>query len=68
MARTPNVGSIHADLTPGSNDGSLVDVTVALALTDIAVAHAYGWSDYTADMADEEILKRLLALNLEREA
>jgi hypothetical protein len=33
---------------------------------DIAVAHAYGWSDYTADMRDEEILKRLLALNLER--
>ena len=33
---------------------------------DLAVAHAYGWSDYTADMPDEEILKRLLALNLER--
>ncbi len=33
---------------------------------DMAVAQAYGWSDYTADMADEEILKRLLALNLER--
>jgi hypothetical protein len=33
---------------------------------DIAVAHAYGWSDYTADMPDEEILKRLLALNLVR--
>ena len=29
-------------------------------------AQAYGWSDYTADMSDEEILKRLLALNLER--
>ncbi len=33
---------------------------------DAAVAQAYGWSDYTADMQDEEILKRLLALNLER--
>ena len=33
---------------------------------DMAVARAYGWSDYTADMPDEEILKRLLALNLER--
>ncbi len=32
----------------------------------MAVAQAYGWSDYTADMADEEILKRLLALNIER--
>ncbi len=33
---------------------------------DVAVAHAYGWTDYTATMPDEEILKRLLALNLER--
>ena len=29
---------------------------------------AYGWADYSADMADEEILKRLLALNLQRAA
>ena len=33
---------------------------------DAAVAAAYGWMDYTAAMADEEILKRLLALNLAR--
>ncbi|MDO9195235.1 DNA methyltransferase [Rhodoferax sp.] len=33
---------------------------------DAAVAQAYGWSDYRADMQDEEILKRLLALNLAR--
>ena len=33
---------------------------------DAAVAAAYGWADYTAAMPDEEILKRLLALNLER--
>jgi type II restriction/modification system DNA methylase subunit YeeA len=33
---------------------------------DAAVAAAYGWADYTPDMPDEEILKRLLALNLER--
>ena len=33
---------------------------------DKAVAAAYGWADYTPDMPDEEILKRLLALNLER--
>lgn len=33
---------------------------------DATVATAYGWADYTADMPDEEILKRLLALNLER--
>ncbi len=35
---------------------------------DAAVAAAYNWADYTADMPDEEILKRLLALNLERAA
>ena len=33
---------------------------------DMAVAQAYGWADYTAAMPDDEILKRLLALNLER--
>jgi hypothetical protein len=33
---------------------------------DLAVAQAYGWSDYHPDMPDEEILKRLLALNLQR--
>ena len=33
---------------------------------DVAVASAYGWTDYSAEMPDEEILKRLLALNLER--
>jgi len=41
-----------------------------LALThqalDKAVAAAYGWADYAPEMADEEILRRLLALNLER--
>ena len=30
---------------------------------DKAVAHAYGWTDYTVAMPDEEILRRLLALN-----
>jgi hypothetical protein len=33
---------------------------------DKAVAAAYGWTDYTPAMPDEEILRRLLALNLER--
>lgn len=33
---------------------------------DQAVAAAYDWPDYSADMPDEEILRRLLALNLER--
>jgi hypothetical protein len=33
---------------------------------DAAVAAAYGWSDYTSAMPDDEILRRPLALNLER--
>lgn len=33
---------------------------------DVAVAHAYGWLDYAPEMTDDEILKRLLALNLAR--
>ncbi len=33
---------------------------------DAAVAQAYGWYDYSPDMPDEEILRRLLALNLAR--
>ena len=35
---------------------------------DAAVARAYGWDDYTPAMPDEEILRRLLKLNLERAA
>jgi hypothetical protein len=33
---------------------------------DAAVAAAYGWSDYTPALPDEEILRRLLALNFQR--
>lgn len=33
---------------------------------DRAVAAAYGWTDYTSALPDNEILRRLLALNLER--
>ncbi|TXT22766.1 MAG: hypothetical protein FD134_2387 [Gallionellaceae bacterium] len=33
---------------------------------DAAVAQAYGWNDYKPEMPDEEILRRLLALNLVR--
>ncbi len=33
---------------------------------DKAVASAFGWFDYTPEMADDVILERLLALNLER--
>ncbi len=34
----------------------------------MAVAKAYGWNDYTPEIPDEEILRRLLAQNLERAA
>ena len=33
---------------------------------DAAVAAAYGWTDWTRAMPDDDILRRLLALNLER--
>ena len=33
---------------------------------DASVAAAYGWADYTPAMPDDEILRRLLQLNLER--
>lgn len=38
----------------------------AHAALDAAVARAYGWADYAPAMPDDEILRRLLALNLER--
>jgi hypothetical protein len=41
----------------------LADAHTAL---DAAVAAAYGWVDYSAATTDNEILARLLALNLER--
>ncbi|HOE42249.1 MAG TPA: hypothetical protein PLB25_11570, partial [Rhodoferax sp.] len=33
---------------------------------DQAVAAAYGWTDYSPELPDDDILKRLLALNLAR--
>jgi type II restriction/modification system DNA methylase subunit YeeA len=33
---------------------------------DAAVAKAYGWNDYSPEVPDDEILRRLLVLNLER--
>jgi len=41
-------------------------LTQAHAQLDAAVAAAYGWQDWRADMPDDEILRRLLALNHER--
>ena len=38
----------------------------AHAELDAAVAAAYGWADYTSEMSDEEILRRLLVLNFAR--
>jgi hypothetical protein len=43
-------------------------LTMAHQQLDLAVAAAYGWVDYTPAMPDDEILKRLLALNLARSA
>jgi len=35
---------------------------------DAAVVQAYGWTDYSPVLADEDILQRLLALNVQRSA
>ena len=43
-------------------------LTMAHQQLDHAVAAAYGWTDYTPALPDDEILKRLLALNLVRTA
>ncbi|HMO49037.1 MAG TPA: hypothetical protein PKB14_23810 [Rubrivivax sp.] len=40
----------------------------AHATLDASVAAAYGWADLTPAMPDDEILRRLLALNLQRSA
>lgn len=39
-------------------------LAMAHARLDAAVAAAYGWTEYPANMPDDEILRRLLALNL----
>jgi hypothetical protein len=41
-------------------------LTLAHEALDKAVAAAYGWSDYTPQWTDEDILRRLLALNQQR--
>ncbi|MBK9444313.1 MAG: adenine methyltransferase [Comamonadaceae bacterium] len=41
-------------------------LTLAHQQLDAAVATAYGWTDYSAGLPDDEILKRLLALNQAR--
>ncbi|WP_169741436.1 class I SAM-dependent DNA methyltransferase, partial [Comamonas aquatica] len=41
-------------------------LTNAHQALDAAVAKAYGWEDYTPQISDEEILKRLFEMNLKR--
>ncbi len=43
-------------------------LAMAHAELDAAVAAAYGWADFTPAMPDDELLARLLALNLARSA
>lgn len=49
---------------PGQQRG--VDLDIAYKALDVAVSVAIGWTDYTPEMPDDEILRRLLAMNLER--
>ena len=48
--------------------GELQWLSDAHRTLDAAVARAYGWDDYTPEIPDEKILRRLLKLNLERAA
>ena len=61
----------HASAEVASSTQSVQKVKIAKTrpvplLFEHAIAAAYGWADYTAVMPDDEILKRLLALNLAR--
>lgn len=47
-------------------DGKAAWLDIVHRELDQAVATAYGWTDYTPEMTDEEILKRLLTLNQAR--
>jgi len=51
---------------PNGGQGGPAWLVMAHEALDAAVAGAYGWSDYTPQMSDDEILARLLALNLQR--
>ena len=68
LARCLGIEDQHARLALlGQADeqaGVQVNAARALALK----RGARGWPDYTAAMPDDEILRRLLALNLERAA
>lgn len=35
---------------------------------DLAVARAYGWNDYSANVTDEQVLRRMLKVNFDRAA
>ena len=66
-----NGGLFDDDLTlPLTHDDirNLIEVGRLHRTLDAAVARAYGWDDYTPELPDEEILRRLLTLNLERAA
>jgi hypothetical protein len=53
--------------SPGGSAHELTERAGAQAHDALAaVAAAYGWADGTPAMADDEILRRLLALNQER--
>lgn len=48
-------------------DPTRLDAVQASVDTELAaVAKSYGWTDHAESMADEDILGRLLGLNLER--
>ena len=57
---------IRDSLYNAKSAGKAAWLDLAHKALDQAVAAAYGWPDYSAETPDDEILRRLLALNLER--
>ena len=78
-ARVAGQASAYADVykrgaftwenkAPGKNLDAALRQLQAHTELDAAVAAACGWADYTPQMSDDELLARLLALNLARAA
>ena len=60
------VGALLRELRPLVYNQRPAWLAQAHSALDAAVAAAYGWADYTSAMTDDEILRRLLELNLGR--
>ena len=63
-----NLKALHARTFTNLYNPHPAWLTLAHQILHKAVATAYSWTDYVDRMTDEELLGRLLKLNLERHA